>query len=67
MIAAASRFVDRSLAWVELGDVKAYVIEKRGSRWALLTRDRSRVLGTHATEADALAQERAIEAAKNAG
>ena len=46
--------------------VKNYIIEKRGSKWVLLTKDRSRVLGRHKSKADAEAQERAIEASKRA-
>ncbi|MDZ4343573.1 MAG: phage minor head protein, partial [Candidatus Binatia bacterium] len=41
-----------------------YIIEQRGSVWVLLTRDRSRVLGTHDTREEAEAQERAVEANK---
>ena len=42
-------------------EAHAYIIERRGAKWVLLTRDRSRVLGTHDTRADAEAQEHAIE------
>ena len=47
--------------------VQKFIIEKRGSKWVLLTKDRSRVLGTHDSKADAEAQERAIEASKYRG
>ncbi len=43
------------------------VIRKRGSKYVLMTRDGSRRLGTHATRAEALAQERAVEAHKHMG
>ena len=49
---------------VEEDAMRAYVIEKRGSKWVLLTRDRSRVLGRHKTRAAAEAQEQAIEVNK---
>jgi len=42
------------------------VIEKRGSKWCLLTQDKSKVLGCHDSESTAQAQERAVEAAKQA-
>ncbi len=41
------------------------VIEKRGNKWVLLSKDRSKVLGTHDTKKDAEAQERAIKASKH--
>lgn len=46
--------------------VATYVIEKRGEKWCLLTHDRSRVLGCHDSQADAEAQERAVQARKHA-
>ena len=45
--------------------LKEYTIEKRGEEWCLLTKDGSKVLGCHKTEADALAQEQAVQANKN--
>jgi hypothetical protein len=48
-----------------MSDARTYVIEKRGEQWCLLTHDKSRVLGCHDSEAGALAQERAVEAAKH--
>ena len=42
-----------------------YVIEKRGSQWCLLTKDRSKTLGCHDSKEEALAQERAVEASKH--
>lgn len=46
-------------------DIANYVIERREDKWCLLTRDKSRVLGCHDSEAGAQAQERAVEAAKH--
>lgn len=40
------------------------VIEKRGSKWVLLSHDKSKVLGEHNTREQAEAQERAVLAAK---
>src|SRR5574337_748623 len=45
--------------------VRRFVIEQRGDKWCLLTRDRSRTLGCHPTRAGAEAQERAIQAGKH--
>jgi hypothetical protein len=42
------------------------VIEKRGDQWCLLTSDGSRVLGCHDTREEAEAQERAVQARKDA-
>jgi hypothetical protein len=42
------------------------MIEQRDGKWCLLTKDGSRVLGCHDTREEAEAQERAIEARKNA-
>lgn len=42
------------------------MIKKQGSKYVLYTSDGSRVLGTHDSEADAKAQEVAIEIAKHA-
>lgn len=42
------------------------MIKKTGSKYVLYTKDGSRKLGTHASRASALKQERAIEAAKHA-
>jgi hypothetical protein len=42
-----------------------YVIEKRDDKWCLLTQDKSKVLGCHDSQADAEAQERAVQAAKH--
>ena len=41
------------------------VIRYENNKWVLRTKDGSRVLGTHDTQAKAMAQERAIEAAKH--
>lgn len=43
----------------------ADVVEKRGSKWVVLSKD-GKVLGTHDTEEEALKQLRAVEAAKAA-
>jgi hypothetical protein len=43
---------------------RTYVIEQRGDQWCLLTQDKTQVLGCHASEADAQAQERAVVASK---
>jgi hypothetical protein len=43
------------------------VIRHEGEKWVLYTADGSRVLGTHATEAEAQAQERLITAKKSRG
>lgn len=40
------------------------MIKKSGKKWVLWTKDGKRKLGTHATRAEALAQERAIMANK---
>ncbi len=40
------------------------MIKKVGNKWVLYTSDGSRVLGRHATKAEALAQERAIKASE---
>lgn len=40
------------------------MIVRRGDKWALMTRDGKKMLGLHATQAEAEAQERAIEASK---
>lgn len=42
------------------------MIQRRGDKWVVLTHDGKRVLGTHATEAQAREQLRAIEASKAA-
>jgi len=42
------------------------MIKKQGGRWCLFTKDGSRKLGCHDTEAEAQAQERAIEISKHA-
>jgi hypothetical protein len=42
------------------------MIEQRDGKWCLLTKDGARVLGCHDTKDEAEAQERAIEARKNA-
>lgn len=39
-------------------------IRKQGSKYKLYTKDGSKVLGTHDTKEEALAQERAIMASK---
>lgn len=41
------------------------MIVEEGGKWLLKTKDGSRVLGTHATKAEAEAQERAVEASKH--
>lgn len=46
------------------GAVKAYVIRKRDGKWCLMTQDGSETLGCHDTEEGAMAQERAVQAAK---
>ncbi len=38
------------------------MIKKVGNKWVLYTKDGKRVLGTHSTKREALAQERAIKA-----
>lgn len=40
------------------------MIRKRNGKYLVMTSDGSRVLGTHATKSDAVAQMRAIEASK---
>lgn len=45
--------------------IKEYTIEKRGNEWCLLIKDGSKILGCHKTEAEAQAQERAVQANKN--
>lgn len=42
------------------------MIKKQGNKYALMTADGSRKLGTHASRASALRQERAIQASKHA-
>lgn len=63
---AQQRMVDEASGWKieKVHTQRTYVIEQRGSKWVLLTKDHSRVLGTHASRAAAEAQERAIEANK---
>lgn len=39
-------------------------VRKRGNKWVLISKPTGRVLGTHPTRAEALAQERAIQARK---
>ena len=46
--------------------MRAAMIKKVGDKWVLYTHDGSKVLGTHPTRAAALAQERAVQAAKHA-
>lgn len=46
--------------------VKQYIIEKLGDEWCLKTHDGSKTLGCHPTEEAAKAQERAVQASKNA-
>lgn len=43
------------------------MIKKVGSKWVLYTHDGKKVLGTHPTREEALAQERAVQASKHAG
>lgn len=45
--------------------LRTATIRHEGGRWVLYSKDGSRRLGTHDTEAEAVAQERAVEAAKN--
>ena len=45
--------------------MEQFVIRQEGTDWVLYSHDGSRVLGRHKSEADAQAQERAIEAAKH--
>ena len=45
---------------------RADMIERRGSKWVVLSADGEDVLGKHDTKADAIAQLQAIEAAKHA-
>jgi len=40
------------------------MIEKRGTKWVLLSKTTGRVLGTHPTKASAMKQERAIQISK---
>ncbi len=40
------------------------MIEKRGTKWVLLSQTTGRVLGTHPTKKAALRQERAIQISK---
>lgn len=40
------------------------MIKKSGNKWILYTKDGKRKLGTHATRAEALAQEKAVHANK---
>ena len=42
------------------------VISKQGSKWVLKSKKTGKVLGTHDSKAQALAQERAIQIAKHA-
>lgn len=48
------------------GHAETFVIRHEGSQWVLYDHTGSKVLGRHSSEADALAQERAIQAAKHA-
>ena len=41
------------------------MITKKGSKYVLKSKSTGKVLGTHDTKADALKQERAIQASKN--
>lgn len=43
---------------------KRAIVEQHGDKWVLLTKDRSRVLGTHDTAEDAYKQEYAIQISK---
>jgi hypothetical protein len=47
--------------------VMKFVIEKRGDQWCVLTEDKSRTLGCHATKAEAEAQLAAVEISKAKG
>jgi hypothetical protein len=40
------------------------VVVRRNKKWVLLSRDRSKVLGTHSSRQGALNQEKAIQASK---
>jgi len=44
--------------------LRTATIKHEGGKWVLYTKDGSRKLGTHSTEAEAIAQEKAIESAK---
>jgi len=47
--------------WLRTGDMeKSAIVEQRGDKWVLLTKDRSRVLGTHDSAQEAYGQEYAI-------
>ncbi len=48
-----------------MAEETVYVIVKRGSKWCLLSSDRSKVLGCHSTREEAVAQERAVQSGKN--
>jgi hypothetical protein len=41
------------------------VIEKRGNKWVLVSKTTGKVLGTHATRQEAVAQEKAIQISKH--
>jgi hypothetical protein len=40
------------------------MIERKGRKWVLMTKDGKRVLGTHPSKESAMAQERAIDISK---
>jgi len=42
------------------------MIQRRGSRYVLVAKSTGKVLGTHKRKADAVVQERVIQAAKHA-
>lgn len=48
-----------------LAQLKTDTVVKRGGKWVLLSKKTGEVLGTHETEAEALAQERAVQASKH--
>lgn len=45
-------------------EIRTLTIRHEGGKWVLYTKDGSRKLGTHNTEGEAMAQEKAIESAK---
>lgn len=50
---------------MKINELLIEYVEHRGNKWVVLNHTKTKVLGTHDTEEDAMAQLRAIEANKH--
>ena len=52
---------------MKLQELLCEYVERRGNKWVVLNHTKDKVLGTHPTRKEAMAQLRAIEINKHAG